>query len=321
LAGDARLVFRNKPSSTRLKIPGIDLYSAGGVEADKETESIEYTDKTLKVYKRLFIKGCRITGMVLYGDTLDGPRLFSSLMQAEDISGKRGRLLMGEGLTSGATLSSIAGMPADRVVCGCNGVTKGAIVDAIRKKGLFTREDVIRETKASGSCGGCAGMVNGILEATLGLNFQGQSGPESLCACTIYSRDDIIKNIREKGLRSVNEVMETLGWESVGCEKCRPAINYYIQMVCPGDGLDDPSSRLINERVSANIQKDNSFSVIPRAYGGVVLPEELKRIADAAVKYGVPLVKITGGQRIGLFGVKRENLQEVWRACKRYGGI
>ncbi|GMR04488.1 MAG: NADPH-nitrite reductase [Thermodesulfobacteriota bacterium] len=311
LAGDCRLIFKDRPTSTTLKVPGINLYSAGVVEHGAGADTIEYIDRGSRHYKNLIIEDNIVKGIVLYGDTGDGPTLFGHLLNCDDIGDKRGRLLLGGPV--GAEAFSIDEIPDDTVVCGCNGVTKGTIVEAIETKGLFTREDVAEATKASSSCGGCSSMVERILESVLGSDFSIREGAASLCACTTYSRDDIIKNIREKGLKSVMEVMETLGWESVGCDTCRPAINYYVSMVWPAAAENDLSSRLINERVHANIQKDGTFSVVPRVYGGAVTPDELKRIADAAVKYKVPLVKITGGQRIDLLGVKREDLKGVWK--------
>ncbi len=312
LAGDCRLVFKDRPASTTLKVPGINLYSAGVVEGDAEADTIEYLDRRGRHYKNLILEENTIKGIVLYGDTADGPVLFSHLLNGDDIGDKRGRLLLG-GPAGGAETFSVDEIPDDTVVCGCNGVTKGMIVEAIETQGLFTREDVAAATKASSSCGGCSSMVERILESVLGSDFSGAQGPSRLCACTTYSRDDVIKNIRERGLKSVMDVMETLGWESVGCDTCRPAINYYVSMVWPAAAQNDLSSRLINERVHANIQKDGTFSVVPRVYGGAVTPGELKKIADAAVKYRVPLVKITGGQRIDLLGVKREDLPGVWK--------
>lgn len=309
LAGDSRLVFKNKPASTRLKIPGVNLYSAGSILERAGIETIEYLDRGAGLYKKIFLRENRIEGAILYGDTIGGPELFAQLIEGVDITHMRSRLLLGPGT---GDLVPVDDMPADAIVCGCNGVTKGMIVEAVEKKGLFTLEDVRRETNASSSCGGCAGLIDRILENVLGASFEAQGGSISICACTTYSRDDIIKNIKEKGLESVQEVMDTLGWESVGCDICRPAINYYVAMVWPGSCHDDSSSRLINERVHANIQKDGLFSVVPRVYGGVISPGELKRIAEAAIKYDVGLVKITGGQRIALLGIKKEDLPGVW---------
>lgn len=310
LAGDCRLVFTQKPVSARLKVPGIELYSAGETGGGPEAESIEYIDRNERVYKKLILKDKRIEGIIMYGECSVGPALFTALLEKSDISGRRHALLSAE---AGSSSGTPAPLPDSAIVCGCNGVTAGTIREAVEKKGLFAREDVARETKASSSCGGCSSVVDLLLEETLGSNFKPPSGPRSICGCTIYTRDDVIKNIRERRLTTVSAVMETLGWETVGCEKCRPAINYYLSMVWPGEAEDDLTSRLVNERVHANVQKDGTFSVVPRMWAGATTPAELKRIAEAALKYSVPLVKLTGGQRIALLGVKKEDLPKVWR--------
>ncbi|MBI5886615.1 MAG: NAD(P)/FAD-dependent oxidoreductase [Deltaproteobacteria bacterium] len=311
LAADARLVFKNRPASTRLKVQGIDLYSAGDI-SDNDAESIEYFDRGARVYKRALLKDGRLTGLVMYGDSAQGPRLFSSLLENEDVGHRRHALLFGEAAAvKGA--SSVADMPDDLIVCGCNGVTKGMLVEAIEKKGLFTRADVARETRASTSCGGCAPLIDRILEATLGADFQGGVAPANICACTKYSREDVIKNIKERRLTSVMAVMEALGWETVGCDTCRPALNYYVSMVWPLEAVDDATSRLVNERAHANIQNDGTFSVVPRIYGGAITPAELGRIAECAQRHEVKLVKLTGGGRIDLIGVKKDDLPVVWK--------
>ncbi len=321
LAGDARLTFKNQPTSLRLKIPEVKLYSAGTLAEDDATETIEYLDRGSRSYKRIFIKENRIEGIVMYGDVADGQRLFQSLIDGEDISKKRQHILFGDvpaGRSGGAT--SIEALPDETIVCGCNGVTKGTIVNAIKTQGLFTLADVKDATKASNSCGGCSGMVEQILESVLGASFQSKQD-KSICECTKYSRDDVVKNIKERELKSVAEVMETLGWETVGCEKCRPALNYYISMIWPEDCRDDPTSRLVNERMHANIQKDGTFSVVPRMYGGVTTPKELMKIAKVAEKYKAPLVKMTGGQRIDLLGLEKESLPGIWKELDMPSGF
>lgn len=316
LAGKGRLTFTNRPNSVRLKVPSIELYCAGEVPR-RVTDDIVYLDRSARVYKRIYLEDNRIKGVVMYGDTADGGRLFSRLLEGADVSAIRKTLLFGE--TGQARQKET--IPAEAIVCGCNGVTKKEIVEAIEKKGLFTRDEIKAHTKASSSCGGCAATVERILEETLGSDFRKTGDEGRICGCTCYTRDDVIKNIREKRLASVREVMETLGWETVGCEVCRPAINYYLSMVWPGDSEDDPTSRLVNERMHANIQKDGTFSVVPRIYGGVVTADELRKIAAAAEKYNVPLVKITGGQRIALVGVKREDLKDVWTSLGMASGF
>ncbi len=319
LAGDSRLYFFSKPLSTKLKVPGIELYSAGSVDGGQGIETIEFFDRGLRTYKKLFIKDNRIEGILLYGETGDGPRLFQHLIDEHDISEKRGSILFGDGI-AGKPSASIEALSDETIICGCNGVTKGEIVKAIEEKGLFTREDVERETKAATSCGGCGTLVEQILEATLGSDFQGRGEDRAICACTRYTRDDLLKNIRENRLTSVMAVMDSLGWETVGCDKCRPAINYYVSMVWPGECEDDPTSRIVNERSHANIQKDKTFSVVPRMYGGVTTPDELRRIANVADEYEVPLVKVTGGQRIDLLGIKKADLPGVWKALDMPSG-
>lgn len=305
LAGDGRKSFKSMPTSARLKVEGIDLYSAGDVCLSGD-DSVEFLDRKARVYKKVIFEGGAIKGIVMYGDSARGPELFRMLSAGEPVDGRRGGLLW-DG--PGAPATSV--MPDDTIVCGCKGVTRKMIVEAIEGNGLFSREDIKRETGASGSCGGCAPVVDRILEETLGALFQPALSP-SLCGCTAYSREDVLRNIREKELKSVSEVMETLGWQGVGCEKCRPAINYYVSVVWPGSCHDDATSRLINERAHANIQKDETFSVIPRMYGGVTTPAELRKIAAVAERHKVPLVKITGGQRIALVGVDRGELKAVW---------
>lgn len=306
LAGDGRMSFKPAPTSARLKVTGIDLYSAGDLSG-ADDDAIEYVDRKARVYCKVMFGAGRIRGLVMYGDSSRGPELFNLLTSGADIGERRGELIFGANRRT-----EKAALPDDAIVCGCKGVTRKQIAAAIKDKGLFTREDIKRETGASSSCGGCAPQIDRILEETLGSLFQGSPQSQALCECTSYGRDDVLRNIREKGLRSVSSVMETLGWKGVGCEKCRPALNYYVSMVWPGEAEDDATSRLINERAHANIQKDETFSVVPRMYGGVTTPSELKRIAVVAERHKVPLVKITGGQRIALLGIKREELKTVW---------
>lgn len=311
LAGDGRLSFKNSSTSLKLKIPGVELYSAGTIHDGPNAETLEFHDRGRREYKKLYLNNDRIDAIVMYGDVADGSQLFQSLIDGEDISEKRRYILLGEGPTRKG--GSLDAMPDSTIVCGCNGVTKGTIVNAIKTQGLFTLEDVKNATRASTSCGGCSGMVEQILSSVLGASFQGEQKSKSLCPCTKYTRDDVLKNIRERNLSSVADVMDTLGWETVGCEKCRPAINYYVSVVWPIEHHDDPTSRLVNERVHANIQKDGTFSVVPRMYGGMTTPKELMKIAVVAAKYDVPLVKMTGGQRIDLLGIEKDKLPDVWK--------
>jgi nitrite reductase (NADH) large subunit len=132
-----------------------------------------------------------------------------------------------------------------------------------------------------------------------------------LCGCLPFSQDEIRDIIRGQKLKSVQEVLEIYG-NAQGCEVCKPALSYLLDVVWCGGHEEDRSARFINDRVHANIQKDGTFSVIPRIRGGVTSPDELRRIADVADKYHVPMVKITGSQRIDLLGIRKEDLPAVW---------
>ena len=132
-----------------------------------------------------------------------------------------------------------------------------------------------------------------------------------ICGCLPFAEDRLRDILRSQRLKSVQEVLEIYG-NGQGCEVCKPALSYMLDMLWCGDHDEDRSARFINDRVHANIQKDGTFSVIPRIRGGVTSAAELRRIADVADKYRVPMVKITGSQRIDLLGVKKEDLPKIW---------
>jgi nitrite reductase (NADH) large subunit len=303
--------YEGSVTGTQLKVAGVDLFSAGEIFEDGTTKSVMVYNDYEGKYKRVLVRNNRIVGIVLYGDTKDSTRLFRMLTKREDISG----VSIFESHCGGAgATDDVASMPNDELVCGCNGVTKGAIVEAIKTQGLTTLDQVSHCTNAGRSCGRCKPLVNDILAYTLGDQFDASAAQKtSICGCTTISREELVEEIKAKGLTSVKEVMNVLEWHNEeGCSKCRPAINYYLGMVHMDEYKDDRDSRLVNEKMHANIQKDGTYSVVPRMYGGVTTAADLKKIAEVAEKYDVPLVKLTGGQRIGLFGVKKEDLPSMW---------
>jgi nitrite reductase (NADH) large subunit len=304
--------YKGSVTGTQLKVAGVDLYSAGEIFEDTTTKAIKVHNEFDGVYKKILIRNNTVVGVVLYGDTKDSTKLFRMLTKKEDISGMTSvSILQSEG-TGGS--DDVSSMPADELICGCNGVTKGAIVNAIQTQGLTTLDQVSHCTNAGRSCGRCKPVVSQILAHTLGDKFDAAAATKtSLCGCTTLSRDEVIAEIKEKGLTSIKEVMNVLGWNNEeGCTKCRPAINYYLGMIYMDAYKDERDSRLVNEKMHANIQKDGTYSVVPRMYGGVTSAADLKKIAEVAEKYNVPLVKLTGGQRIGLFGVKKEDMPGMW---------
>ncbi|MET0218779.1 MAG: nitrite reductase large subunit NirB [Burkholderiales bacterium] len=309
--------YTGSVTSTKLKVTGIDLFSAGNFTGGEGAEEIVLHDASGSVYKKLVIKDDRIVGSVMYGDTADGSWYFQMLREGKNIADIRDHLMFGQatlGNSGHQGQSHAAGMPDEMEVCGCNGVCKGTIVKAIKENGLFSLDDVRKHTKASASCGSCTGLVEQILASTLGGAYAPQENTlKPMCGCTALTHEDVRKAIREDKLLSIPEVMEFLSWKTPnGCASCRPALNYYLISTWPHEAKDDPQSRFINERAHGNIQKDGTYSVVPRMYGGVTSAQQLRRIADVADKYSIPTVKVTGGQRIDLLGVKKEDLPKVW---------
>ncbi|MEY8746815.1 nitrite reductase large subunit NirB [Bacillales bacterium AN1005] len=298
--------------STKLKISGVDVFSTGEFIDGPEHTVISHKDEWKRTYKKILLRDNVMVGAVLFGDITDSAELQKLIKQQTEMTDDLYASLMGTGCGGHKKTTSVETMPEDEIVCGCNGVTKGTIVDVITNQGLTTVDEIKACTGATRSCGGCKPVVEQILQYVLGDNFT-TGAKQGICGCTSLSRDEIVAEIRQKGLQTTKEVMNVLGWtQPEGCSKCRPAINYYLGMIAPDTHEDEKESRFVNERMNANIQKDGTYTVVPRMYGGVTTPEDLKRIADVSVKYDVKAVKVTGGQRLDLIGVKKEDLPKVW---------
>ncbi len=322
IAGENPSGFVPAVTSTKLKVTGIDLFSAGDFSDDDINNEVVLRDPSRGVYKRVVLRDNKIVGAVLYGDTEDGAWYFDLLKKSEDVSAMRDTLIFGQAYQGGSPLdptAAVAALPDDAEICGCNGVSKGAIVTAIHAGGLGTLDEVRGKTKASASCGQCSGKVEMLLAATLGESFQ-SSGRRPMCKCTELTHEEVRVRIKERELKSLPAVMQELGWKtSGGCPSCQPALNYYLVCDWPGEYQDDYQARFINERVHANIQKDGTFSVVPRMWGGVTNAAELRAIADVVDRFKIPMVKVTGGQRIDLLGVKKQDLPAVWAQLIGHG--
>ena len=309
--------YLGSQTSTKLKVTGIDLFSAGNFTGGEGCEEIVMSDPSGGVYKKLVLQDNRLIGACLYGDTVDGSWYFKLLREGRNVSELRDKLMFGEsniGDVGHQGQSKAVAMKDSDEVCGCNGVSKGSICKAIQDKGLFTLDEVRKHTKASASCGSCTGLVEQILMFTAGGDYSATPKLKPICGCTAHGHQAVRDAIREHKLLSVGQVFKFLEWRTPnGCASCRPAVNYYLISTWPKLAQDDPQSRFINERSHANIQKDGTYSVIPRMWGGETTAAELRRIADVVDKYQIPTVKVTGGQRIDLLGVKKEDLINVWR--------
>lgn len=316
--------FRPVETATQLKVTGVNLYSAGDFADGDDREEIVLRDAAAGIYKRLVLKDNRILGAVLYGDTADGAWFFDLLKKGADISDQRDTLIFGQAYQGGGRLDStaaVAALPDEAEICGCNGVCKGKITGAITEKGLTTLEAVRAHTKASASCGTCTGLVEQLMKLTLGDAYN-PAAITPVCGCTDLGHDEVRRLIRAKRLKTIPAVMQELEWKtSCGCAKCRPALNYYLVCEWPDEYADDYQSRFVNERVHANIQKDGTYSVVPRMWGGVTSAKELRAIADVVEKFDIPMVKVTGGQRIDMLGVKKEDLPAVWAELGKAGFV
>lgn len=316
-------MYGGSVTSTKLKVTGVDLFSAGNFREGKDEDVLLFQDPGRGIYKKLVLSDNRIKGAVLYGDTIDGTKYFQMMRDQTDVTEIRDTLLFAQAQLgdSGHGSQNIMDLPDNAEVCGCNGVSKGDVVQAIDANNIFTLGDVRSHTKASASCGSCTALVEQILASTVGEGYEKTPTQKPLCGCTTHSHDVVRKAIREHQLKSHQEVFRFLEWDNQdGCHSCRPAINYYLLTQWPGE-YDDPQSRFINERVHGNIQKDGSYSVVPRMWGGMTTPDELRAIADVADKFNIPEVKVTGGQRIDLFGIQKEELPLIWKDLNQAGFV
>jgi NAD(P)H-dependent nitrite reductase large subunit len=307
MTGNKGPAYTGSVTAAKLKIMGVEVFSAGDWTDAAAAEPVRFEDPALGVYKKVVVRDNRLSGVILVGDTADSHRYMDWLRAGTNLSDRRRHLLFPPPVED--TGVDIAQIPDSATVCGCVGVTKGAIIEAIHTKGLNTLAQLKEHTRASTGCGSCTARCQEILKA-VAPEFEEETR-KVMCGCLPFTQENLREILRSQRLKSVQDVLDIYG-NGVGCEVCKPALSYMLDMLWCGDHDEDRSARFINDRVHANIQKDGTFSVVPRIRGGVTSPEELRRIADVAEKYQVPMVKITGSQRIDLLGVKKADLPKVW---------
>jgi nitrite reductase (NADH) large subunit len=307
ITGNKGPTYQGTILASKLKIMGVDVFSAGEINDKLDgSEVIRYEDPSLGIYKKLTLKANKLTGVILVGETSDSHRYMEWLRRGTDLAKLRRQLLFPESEDGGL---DAAQMSDSDTVCGCMGVAKGTIINAVHDKGVSTLAQLKECTRASTGCGSCTSLCQQLLKAVVP-EFQEET-KKTICKCVPFAEDNLREILRSQKLKSVQEVLEIYG-NGLGCEICKPALSYMLDMLWCGDHDEDRSARFINDRVHANIQKDGTFSVIPRIRGGVTSPDELRRIADVADKYAVPMVKITGSQRIDLLGVRKSDLPKIW---------
>jgi nitrite reductase (NADH) large subunit len=291
--------YEGSVQSAKLKVMGVDLVAVGEATGAREVVSADAGSRT---YRKLVVdEEGRAAGAVLLGDTRGHELLLEHVRRREPVED----LL---GLLQRASEASAADLPDSAQVCNCNGVCKGAIVSAIRSQGLGSTHEVVAVTRAGSGCGSCKPLVSELLSIERG---GAAEEPVYLCPCRRQTREELAALVRERDVDSVSELTATCG-AGHDCGACKPGLAYLVSQVQENRHREERHARFINDRVHANIQNDGTFSVVPRIRGGVTTPAELRRIADVAERHDVRMVKITGGQRIDLLGIRKESLPAVW---------
>ncbi|MBI5197365.1 MAG: NAD(P)/FAD-dependent oxidoreductase, partial [Nitrospirae bacterium] len=307
IAGNRSLAYQGSVVATKLKVAGIPLASMGNFQGGVGCEEMVYSDPGIGLYKKVVLQGGRMAGAILLGDLDDYSRFWELIKNREDVTLQRKALLLGQS----QAITGVAVLDDDATICGCMGVSKGTITRAIEEHGLTSKQEISEKTKACTSCKGCSPLLDQILQEVLGGEYVKQEAPVRFCDCFAFSYEELREKVWESGLKSVNQILRTFG-NGAGCATCKPGLNYMLSELWIRDYEQNRSDRFVNDRFHANIQKDGTFSVVPRIYGGVTTPDQLRRIADVAEKYNVPMVKITGGQRVDLLGIPGDQLPSVW---------
>ncbi|MBX5449468.1 nitrite reductase large subunit NirB [Thermogemmatispora sp.] len=310
----SRKQYTGSAISTRLKVSGLDLTVMGDKEpAGPDDEVITYAEPTRGIYKKLIIREGRLQGAILLGDlpgSVPAARLVQLFHRGDPLPANRVELLFPcNGKNQQAV--SVAELPDDTQICNCNGVSKGAILAAVRA-GKRSLKALCDATRAATGCGSCKSQVQELLVLACEGEVVEDPSVHYYVPAIPLTKPELVRVIKERGLRSVSAVFQALanGQED---PTSKAGLASLLKTIWGKDYEDERDARFINDRVHANIQKDGTFSVVPRIYGGVTTPEQLRRIADVAEKYHVPLVKITGGQRIDLVGVRKEQLPAIWK--------
>ncbi len=304
-------VYEGSQVSTKLKVAGVDLAVMGSRDGDGDDEEVTYSEPSRGVYKKLIVRDGKLAGAILLGDASAAPDLLQAFDRGRALPENRSELLFALSQDGGVGGASLADMPDDAQICNCNGVTKGRVVAAVRG-GCRTLKVLCDTTRAGTGCGACKKDVQTLLELTAGDAVAEDPSIHYYVPGVPLTKPDLVRAIRERGLHSVSSVFGALAG-GVEDATSKPGLASLLKTIWGKEYDDERDARFINDRVHANIQKDGTFSVIPRIYGGVTSPAQLRRIADVAEKHHAKMVKITGGQRIDLLGIPKDRLPQVWR--------
>jgi nitrite reductase (NADH) large subunit len=306
---DPDAAYHGSRNATKLKVAGVDVASMGIKRPEREDdEFVRFSEPRRGVYKSVVVRDGKLVGATLLGDVDKVAFLTQSFDRGLPLPEERVELLFqlaGPGAAQGA-----AEMDDDVQVCNCNGVSKGDLVACVHA-GTRSVTGVMAKTRAGKGCGSCKALVCEIVELATGGDVEVDESAGWYVPAIPMDKPALIAAIRERGLRSVSAVFAALAPKGEHAPS-KMALASLLKVVWAGEYVDERDAKFINDRVHANIQRDGTFSVVPRMSGGVTTAAELRRIADVADKYAIPMIKVTGGQRIDLLGVRKEDLPEVW---------
>ena len=295
--------------ATKLKVMGVELASMGRISDVKPTdEVVTFAEPGRQVYWKAIVRDGKVSACCMLGDLEPADQLVDYFMNDTPAPSRRLELFFGSGTKAQGADFSLADMPDDKQICDCNGVSKKTICDAIRA-GKCTVPAVGKATRAGTGCGSCKTLVKGLIEA---VNGEVKAEPSESWYVTAVPMDKptLVAEVKMRELKSVSAVLRELG--TADDEKSKNGLASMLKSIWGTEYIDERDARYINDRVHANIQKDGTFSVIPRIYGGITSADDLIKIGQVAKKYDVRMVKFTGGQRIDLLGIKKDDLPKVW---------
>ena len=309
IVGEEKSMSSEVDMSTKLKLIGVDVASFGDpFTVSSEDREISIEDRFSQVYKKIIVSadGKKLKGGILVGDAEDYNKLFQLYINNMDIPQPPESLIISS--SGQEASSSVLDFPDDALICSCESITKGTLCNAVLEEGNHSLKKLCAATQAGTGCGGCKPMVENILQELL--IQSGKTIKEEICEHFPIPRRELYDLIKLKGISDYDEALDVIG-KGDGCEVCKPALASIFAALYAETAVAQPTIQDTNDRFLANIQRNGSYSVVPRVPGGEITPDKLIVIGQVAKKYDL-YTKITGGQRVDLFGAKVEDLPSIW---------
>ena len=310
--GENQQVFQGADMSTKLKLLGVDVGSIGDAHG-REQGAIAYTfsDERIEIYKRLIVSadGKKLLGAVLVGDCSDYDTLLQYFLNDIELPADPETLILPYNAGEAPALGASA-LPLEATICSCHNVSKGDILQAM-DEGACSLADIKSETKASTGCGGCAALLKNIVDDEMAA--RGLEVNTSICEHFAYTRQELFHLVKVGNLKSFDELLKKHG-TGRGCDICKPAVASILASLWNDPVLTEKHVGLqdTNDTFLANMQKNGTYSVVPRVAGGEITPDKLILLGEVAKKYNL-YTKITGGQRVDLFGARVQHLPAIWK--------